>query len=269
LREAADVGDVYTHGHHEAVLRSHRWRTAENSAGYLLSHLRPGLDLLDIGCGPGTITIELAELVAPGRVLGIDASAEVVEQARALGDRRVEFAVGDIYALDVPDESFDVVHAHQVLQHLTDPVVAVTEAARLLRRDGVLAVRDSDYAGFFWSPSNPALDRWLALYHEVTARNRAEADAGRFLPAWLRAGGFDDLVVTSSNWTFADAASRKWWGELWADRVRHSSLGAQAIEYGLSDDAELVAIEAGWRAWAGEPDGVFVVPSVEVVARRS
>jgi SAM-dependent methyltransferase len=263
------VGDVYTHGHHEAVLRSHRWRTAENSAGYLLPHLRPGLDLLDVGCGPGTITIELAELVAPGRVLGLDASAEVVEQAQALGDRRVEFTVGDVYALDVPDASFDVVHAHQVLQHLTDPVAAVAEAARVLRPDGVLGVRDSDYAAFFWSPRNDLLDRWLELYHQVTARNRAEADAGRYLPAWLRAGGFDDLTVTSSNWTFADADSRAWWGGLWADRIRHSSFATQAIEYGLSDAAELADIEAGWRAWAGEPDGVFVVPSVEVVARRS
>jgi ubiquinone/menaquinone biosynthesis C-methylase UbiE len=262
------VGDVYTHGHHDSVLRSHRWRTAENSAGYLLPHLRPGLDLLDIGCGPGTITVELAALVAPGRVLGIDASAEVVEQARALDESRVEFAVGDVYALDVPDASFDVVHAHQVLQHLTDPVAAMREAARVLRPDGVLAVRDSDYAAFFWSPPNPVLDRWLELYHQVTARNRAEADAGRYLPGWLRAGGFDDLTVTSSNWTFADAASREWWGGLWADRVRHSTFAAQAIEYGLSNDDELAAIEAGWRVWAGEPDGMFVVPSVEVVARR-
>ena len=181
----------------------------------------------------------------------------------------MEFAVGDVYALDVPDASFDVVHAHQVLQHLTDPVAAVGEAARVLRPDGVLAVRDSDYAAFFWSPPSQALDRWLELYHQVTARNRAEADAGRYLPAWLRTGGFDELTVTSSNWIFVDAASRKWWGELWADRVRHSSFGAQAIEYGLSDDAELAAIEAGWRVWAGEPDGMFVVPSVEVIARRS
>ena len=91
------------------MLRSHRWRTAENSAGYLLAHLRPGLDVLDLGCGPGTITVDLAARVAPGRVLGIDTSAEVVEQARALEVDGVTFAVGDAYALDVPDGSFDVV----------------------------------------------------------------------------------------------------------------------------------------------------------------
>jgi SAM-dependent methyltransferase len=262
------VGDVYTHGHHEAVLRGHRWRTVENSAGYLVPHLRPGIDLLDLGCGPGTITADLAARVTPGRVLGVDASPEVVEQARAMGVNGVEFAVGDVYALELPDATFDVVHAHQVLQHLTDPVAAVAEAARVLRPDGVLATRDSDYAAFFWAPANPMLDRWLELYHQLTMRNGVEADAGRHLPAWVRAGGFSDLTVSSSNWTFADPASRDWWGGQWADRVRHSSYATQAIAYGLSDEAELAAIEAGWRQWINEPDAMFVVPSVEVIARR-
>ncbi len=262
------MNDVYTHGHHETVLRSHTWRTAENSAGYLLPHLRPGLDLLDVGCGPGTITIDLAARVAPGRVVGIDASADVIAQAQALGDERVAFAVGDVYAIDATDASFDVVHAHQVLQHLTDPVTAVGEAYRVLRPDGILAVRDSDYAAFFWAPADPRLDRWLELYHQLTTRNRAEADAGRHLAAWVRAGGFSDVTVTSSNWTFADAAGRAWWGGMWADRVRQSAFATQAIEYGLSSEAELADLEAGWREWTDERDGVFVVPSVEVIARR-
>ncbi|MGZ8753455.1 MAG: class I SAM-dependent methyltransferase, partial [Acidimicrobiia bacterium] len=137
--------DVYTHGHHDSVLRSHTWRTAENSAGHLLPHLRPGLMLLDVGCGPGTITLDLARRVVPGAVVGIDAATDVIDQARAalddtnVGD--VTFAVGDVYALDFDDATFDVVHAHQVLQHLTDPVAALREMRRVCAPSGVVAVR--------------------------------------------------------------------------------------------------------------------------------
>lgn len=265
------MGDTYTHGHHESVLRSHTWRTAENSAAYLLPHLRPGLDLLDIGCGPGTITLDLAGRVAPGAVTGIDASADVVAQAEQLraeqGIDGVTFAVGDAYDLDLPDASVDVVHAHQVLQHLTDPVGALREWRRVLRPGGVLAARDSDYGAFFWAPADPLLDRWLELYHQITARNEAEADAGRFLFTWARAAGFDDVAVTSSTWTYADPDSRAWWGGLWADRVGLSAFAEQAVGYGLAEEAELEAIAAAFRRWAEAPDGVFVVPHVEILAR--
>src|ERR1700746_2932836 len=115
---------VYTHGHHESVLRSHGRRTAEDSAGYLLPHLRPGLSLLDVGCGPGTITVDLAARVAPGRVVALDAEKLIVEQGRGLRDP-VVWRVGDAYTLDGDLHDFDVVHAHQVLQHLADPVAAL------------------------------------------------------------------------------------------------------------------------------------------------
>ena len=73
----------YTHGHHESVLRSHTWRTIANSAQYLAPHLVDGCRVLDVGCGPGTITAEMADLVgSSGSVTGMDASAEVVELAR-------------------------------------------------------------------------------------------------------------------------------------------------------------------------------------------
>ncbi len=116
--------ETYTHGHHESVLRSHTWRTAPNSAAYLLRHLGPGLNLLDVGCGPGTITVDLAAHVAPGRVVGLDAGRPIIEQARGLSDS-VEWRVGDAYTLETNLHDFGVVHAHQVLQHLADPVTAL------------------------------------------------------------------------------------------------------------------------------------------------
>ncbi|HSP60079.1 MAG TPA: methyltransferase domain-containing protein, partial [Ornithinimicrobium sp.] len=176
----------YTQGHHESVLRSHRWRTAENSAAYLLPHLSPGDTLLDVGCGPGTITRELADLVGPaGSVLGIDNAAEAVDAARADGAAarhdNLRYEVQDLSGLDLPDDSFDVVHAHQVLQHLADPVAAIREMARVTRPGGLLALRDADYAAMTWHPQPPAMDDWLALYRTVARGNGAEPDAGRRL----------------------------------------------------------------------------------------
>lgn len=265
------MADRYTHGHHESVLRSHTWRTAENSAGYLLPHLTPGQQVLDVGCGPGTITIDLASRVAPGSIVGIDAASEVVARAESArqeaGVTNASFATGDVYGLAYDDASFDVVHAHQVLQHLTDPVRALGEMRRVLRPGGLLAVRDSDYGAFVWSPDDPRLDRWLELYHQVTVRNSAEADAGRRLVGWVRAAGFTDLTAGSSTWTFADEKDRRWWGDLWAERVEVSTFAAQAVEYGLSSSSELHELAKAWRAWAEHDDGVFIVLHAELLAR--
>ncbi|MGN6869957.1 MAG: methyltransferase domain-containing protein [Solirubrobacteraceae bacterium] len=266
------MGDIYTHGHHESVLRSHRWRNAENSAGYLLPHLEPGMRLLDVGCGPGTITLDLAERVSPGPAIGVDRDAGIVSEAQTLLDSRpisgVEFRTADAYALEFDDESFDVVHAHQLLQHLTDPVAALAEIRRVLKPGGVLAVRDGDYGGFVWAPPEPLLDRWLELYHDVCGHNGADADAGRRLLGWAQAAGFTEIHPSSSTWTFAEPESRRWWGGLWAERITSSSVAEQAVEYGLSSPDELEAIAAAWRRWLEHDDGFFVVLHGELIARR-
>jgi SAM-dependent methyltransferase len=265
------MSDTYTHGHHESVLRSHRWRSAENSAAYLLGLLEPGMRLLDVGCGPGTITVDLATRIAPGAVIGIDREPSVIAEAQSLLDSatapNVEFRTGDVYALDLDDSLFDVVHAHQVIQHLTDPVAALSELRRVLRPGGTLAVRDSDYGGFVWAPAEPLLDRWMELYHAVCTHNGADADAGRHLLGWTRAAGFCDIQPSSSTWTFADPESRAWWGSLWAERVTGSALAEQAVAYGLSTPDELQQIATAWRAWSEQDDAFFAVMHAEIIAR--
>jgi ubiquinone/menaquinone biosynthesis C-methylase UbiE len=230
------------------------------------------MTLLDVGCGPGTITTDLAARVAPGAVIGVDREPAVVAQStRSLvggGLDNVQFKQADVYSLQFDDQSFDVVHAHQVLQHLTDPVAALVEIRRVLRRDGILAVRDSDYGGFVWAPPDPLLDRWMQLYHDVCRRNGADADAGRHLLSWATAAGFADIVATSSTWTFADATTRRWWGGLWAERITRSSLADQAVKYQLSNEAELQDISRSWLRWAEQDDGFFAVLHVELIARR-
>jgi ubiquinone/menaquinone biosynthesis C-methylase UbiE len=262
--------DTYTHGHHESVLRSHRWRTAENSAGYLLDALVPGARLLDVGCGPGTITVDFARRVAPAEVVGIDREPEVLDgardAAREAGVDNVVFEPGDVYALAYPDDSFAVVHAHQVLQHLTDPVAALREMRRVCAPDGIVAARDSDYAAFTWFPDDPRLTRWLALYHEVARSNDAEPDAGRHLLEWAHAAGFTGVEASASVWCFATDADRAWWGGMWADRVVGSAFAEQAVDRGFATRAELEEMSHAWRAWSASPDGWFAILHGEILA---
>jgi len=267
----ATMAAVYTHGHHESVLRSHRWRTAANSAAHLLPHLRSGMTLLDVGAGPGTITADLAGLVAPGRVTALEVDAATLEITRAEVDRRglttIDFATGDVQALDFPDDTFDVVHAHQVLQHVGDPVAALREMRRVTRPGGIVAVRDGDYAGFTWYPAVPALSDWLDLYERVARGNGGEPDAGRHLLAWAHAAGFTDVTATSSTWCFADPQDRAWWGGMWAERVRSSDFGRTAVRTGAAGEDDLRAIADGWTAWAADPDGWLSVLHGELICR--
>ncbi|AJE80819.1 putative methyltransferase-UbiE family [Streptomyces albus] len=262
---------VYTHGHHESVLRSHTWRTAANSAAYLLGSLGPGDTVLDIGCGPGTITADLAALVPEGRVTGLDRAPGILEQARehaaGRGLRNLGFEVGDVHELPYPDGSFDVVHAHQVLQHVGDPVRVLSEMRRACRPGGLVAARDSDYAAMTWYPQVSALDDWLALYRRVARANGGEPDAGRRLKSWARAAGFTDITATTGSWCFATAEERAWWSGLWADRTLNSPYGQQAVEGGHADPGRLREIAEGWRAWGASPDGWFAVLHGEVLCR--
>jgi SAM-dependent methyltransferase len=288
----------YVHGHAEAVLRSHRSRTAENSAAYLLTHLRPGMSLLDVGCGPGTITADLARLVAPGLVTAIDPSPEAVEAARRAIERggapAVDVAVGDVYSWgreavddnrdddpvsgtagggpshrDRDDRRYDVVHAHQVLQHVPDPVLALHRMRSMLTDGGLVAARDGDYAAFTWYPAVPALDDWLALYRGLARRSGGEPDAGRRLLSWARAAGFTDVTASASAWCYASAESRAWWGGMWADRIVASSIAEQAVATGEATVADLQRIRAGWQEWAAAEDGWFLVPHGEILCRAT
>jgi len=262
---------VYTHGHHESVLRSHRWRTVENSAAYLIPHLAPGMSLLDVGCGPGTITAELAGRVAPGRVTAVEVSAEVLELARdeagTRGRENVDFAVADVHALDFPDGRFDVVHAHQVLHHVADPVRALGEMRRVCRPGGLVAARDTDFAGYAWYPDVPELDEWLAWFRRAARANGGEPDAGRRLLSWARAAGFTDITATASVWCYATPEDRQWWGGMWADRIVESDLARQLVTGGIATEDDLRRVSAGWRKWAGSADGWFTVLHGEIICR--
>lgn len=267
----ADHRVSYPHGHHESVLRSHQRRTVEDSAGYLLPYLKPGLSVLDVGCGPGTITVDLAARVAPGLVTAVDQFDDVLHAARTETEQRnlanVSFATADIHQLDFPDGTFDVVHAHQVLQHVGDPIQALREMRRVCVPGGIVAARDADYSGFIWFPRLPALDLWRDLYQQAARATGGEPDAGRQLLSWALAAGFDDITPTGSLWCYATPATRQWWGGMWADRILHSNMASELLQRGLATTAQLEEISAAWRSWAAAPDGWLAIPHGEILCR--
>ncbi len=266
MTDAGDIS-VYAHGHHESVLRSHTWRTVENSAQYLAAHLGSGQRILDVGCGPGSLTADIAAHAPGCELVAIDASADVIAKAQRDHGDVASFATGDIYALDAPDGHFDIVHAHQVLQHLDDPVAALREMRRVTKPGGIVAARDADYAGMTWAPVSPPLTRWMEIYQAMTASNGHDANAGRHLLGMAQDAGFTEIETTASIWCFATPESREWWANIWADRVRQSGYRDHALAQELAEPDELEAIAAAWHAWATADDAVFFVPHGEIIAR--
>ncbi|GBG40158.1 methyltransferase domain-containing protein [Mycobacterium montefiorense] len=261
----------YTHGHHESVLRSHQRRTAADSAGYLLPYLKPGCTLLDVGCGPGTITVDLAARVAPGSVTAIDQFADVLDVAREEAQQHnlsnVSFVTADVERLEFPDDTFDVVHAHQVLQHVANPVQALREMRRVCKPGGIVAARDADYAGFVWHPHVAALDFWRDIYQQAARSNGGEPDAGRRLLSWALEAGFDDVTPTGSLWCYATPETREWWGGMWADRILHSGIARDILRFGLATTVQLEEISQAWGQWAAAKDGWLAIPHGEIICR--
>lgn len=260
----------YTHGHEASTLASHGRRTAENSCAYLLPHLRPGMSILDVGCGPGSITLDLAAAVPGGRVVGIENTEAPLEAARTLaaerGDTSTVFELADALHLPYADGSFDVVHAHQVLQHLPDPVRALREMARVCRPGGVLAARDADYAAMAWYPVSKSMELWRETYRAIARGNGGEPDAARHLRRWAREAGLEDPAITTTVWTYADDDSCRWWGNSQADRISGATFTAQARAHGRSEE-DLADMARAWRAWADSPDAWFALTHGELLVR--
>ncbi len=261
---------TYTHGHPPSVVHAHAVRTAATSCGYLLPHLAAGMSLLDVGCGPGSVTLDLASALGPdGVVVGVDSAAVAIEKATeaaaARGEERTRFETADALALPFADASFDVVHAHQVLQHVAEPVAVLREMARVCRPGGLVAVRDVDFGATTWWPKTPAIARWLKLYTTLARANGGEPNAGRRLVGWAREAGLVDIAESASAWTYATDEERGWLARSWADRL-HESLRAPALALGwAADDVEEIA--SGWIDWASEPGGWFGYLHAEVLGR--
>jgi len=264
------MSEQYIHGHFGTVVDNHASRTATNSAAFLLPHLRPTDSVLDIGCGPGSVSMDLAGRVAS--LIGVDAAQEALTRAEEDRARRrianASFRVADVYDLPFADDTFTVVYGHQLLQHLARPVAALAEASRVLTPGGIIAVRDADYGTMVHDPPEPALDRWLDLYHRVARCGGSEPDAGRMLSGWVAQAGFIDIVASTSTWTYSTPAAIEEWRRLWTGRLLEARMGEAALEYGLTTRQELEELAAGWDRWAAQPRPFFAFIHGEVLARK-
>lgn len=248
-------------------------RTAAREAAFLLPLLRAGMRLLDVGCGPGSITLGLAAVVAPGEVIGIDLRPEPIEQARAAaacaGIANARFVVGSAYALPFPDASFDAAFAHQVLIHLREPVRALAEVRRVLRPGGVVGVCDLDFGAGIQFPPSSLDEQRRALLCRVLEHNGANPWLGRTHRRRLRDAGFDRSAAGATVQSAGTPEETRRAATLMKATWQGTAATATALAEGGTDRATLDAMLAEIDAWAEQPDAFWLAVSYHAVGWAS
>ena len=207
------------------------------------------MSVLDIGCGPGSITAGLARAVAPGRCVGLDPDEDSLAVARAAHSQsNLEFHHGVAEAILFDDGSFDAAFAHCVFQHLDDPVPALTEAFRVLRPGGVIGLGDADFGGSIIGPEMPALEQALWLMASLR-RGRGDPFVGRKLGTLLAAAGFVDVNPGVRADVDSGSESTARTGDWQSRYFAAPELQAYAVACNLATAAELDAIVEAWHTW--------------------
>ena len=242
----------YTPGHNAHAVRFMAGRSAESHAKFLRRELRPGLSLLDCGCGPGVITVGLAKMVSPGEVHAVDIFDEQFGHAREQAEAEglaVTFHQASAYELPFEAAYFDVVFANALLEHLADPVAGLREMARVLRPGGTVGVCSPDWGGFIVTPPSDELAEALESYTALKRQNGGDPLAGRSLGSWVLEAGFNTPRVDARYERYEDP-----------DRI------AEFLALQLDDVHPQSARTL--RQWAKQPGAMFAQAWVSVVAHR-
>lgn len=259
------------------VVKSHAARTAENQCQYMLPTLqrmvavKPDLKLLDVGCGPGSITMSLAKYLPSGKAIGVDVSEAVLEKAKKAADeegaQNVEFQAASAYALPFDDESFDVINTHQAVAHFHEHVRAIREMLRVLRPGGVLCMREGDlYTCRVW-PESPVLDECFRSIIKMHEAKGGAADAGRRLKTWTVKAGVpqERIVATAGAWCYHTLEQRRNFN---GARLFKGPSGEKAIEAGVLTRERINEYEEAWERWTDDDNALLMMMHGEVMAMK-
>ncbi|TRX94071.1 hypothetical protein FHL15_005149 [Xylaria flabelliformis] len=262
--------------YNQAMIASYSRRTAAENSAYVLPLLKADMRILDVGCGPGTITLDLAAHVPEGSVTGVDSSSTAVESATELAKQRgvsnASFLVGDVLKLPFEDDSFDLVHAHQVLGHLPGadgelgPVRGLKEMRRVCKPGGFVCAREVDWSSVVVHPRTEEINECLALMQRLASNAGKTMEGGRGRE-FARKAGFDPEGISASAAavTYTNAPDREWWGENMASRLESSSELKKGVEQGYVVEGVAARIPNAWREWAKGDDAFYCVVDGQVV----
>ena len=235
-------------------------RTASRDAAFFLEYLKPGMRLLDCGCGEGTITVGLAEVLSPGEVVGVDIASQSLQSATQLATDRglsnARFEEGNVYELPFPNESFDAVFSHALFEHLTDKSKALSEIWRVLKSGGTVGLRAPDLGANIHEPYDPLIDQFWQLFVRIRDELGGESKMGRRLVGLLRTAGYIDVKGSASFETYATPDSVQWCAELFGGFTLGPPYADEWLKRRWVDRETLEKISTAWRAWA-EREGAF------------
>ena len=247
----SETKERYTLGYSSQTVQRLQKRTAAKEAGFLLPHLSPSMRLLDCGCGPGSISIGLAEAVAPGRVIGVDIEPNQYRSAWSQMAKHPEtnlhFASADVYRLPFAANTFDAAFLHNVLSHLRRPLEVLKGIYRLLSPGGVIGISHPDFSGSLISPSDPLLDRDHELYWRLVEHNGGNPAIGKHQRGLLHDAGFVCVEAVAKYSTVGTQDGVRMRAEHGGRLFGGSAIAQQMIDLGWTDRAELDRIIAAWR----------------------
>jgi ubiquinone/menaquinone biosynthesis C-methylase UbiE len=245
-------------------------RRIVTSASFFLPHIQPGIALLDCGCGPGAITLDFGELLAPTEVIGIDVDDRALDRARRAAEERglinVRFEHGDVYSLHFADGSFDAVWTSSTMQWLRQPRRAIREIRRVLKPGGVYGSRDRATQGDLFGNSNPSLRLSWRLHYRLNARNGLSPTLSGKLRTMLLETGFERVVTSGSYESHGTQEGARFAAGLYRSSLESESFGGRMVKLGwITADERAQLIEA-WNAWAADPRAYYAIARIETLA---